>query len=517
MEMNPSMVQNQLNQEKTLTENGAIAYATSGHPLMDMAFELTALRTASERQILEMFTRAFYDAPHDTSKGIFFIRDCRGGAGERRIFRVCLKWLAQNRPEIAKAVLKLIPEYGRWDDLWELLDTSLRADIVELIKRQITADCNEMASGRPVSILAKWLPSLNCSSRETKRYAEIIRSGLGVTPKKYRKTLSALRKHLNVVECKMSANEWSDIEYSHVPSKANLIYKDAFMRHDGNRRKIYLESLKNGETKINAGVLQPHEIVGKYFNGGDYWNRHIKYHIDDTLEELWKALPDVTIDDTIVVRDGSASMAENRGVGVLPIDVATALAIYMSEHNSEPWKNKFITFSSNPKMVDISEARSLYEKVEFCDAESDCSDTNIEATMMLILNTAIANHLSQEEMPKRILVISDMQFNDLVDRRFFTGDYSFKVPSKALFESIAEEFQKHGYKMPKMVFWNVAGKVNHTIPMQENEMGVILMSGFSVQLLNMAMSGKTDPYEALLETINAPRYDAVEEALKGIV
>lgn len=495
-------MQNQLDQRKTLTQNGAIAYETSGKALLDFNFAVTALRSASEKEITEMFSRAFYEEPHVAVKFLFWLRDCRGGNGERRIFRVCLIWLADLRPEIARAIVNLVPDYGRWDDLWVLLDGQLKQEVIDFVGKQLDADNEAIKQGKSLSLVAKWVPSINASSRETKRLARIFMNAWNVDERKYRKTLSYLRKHLELVESKMSANEWSEIRYEAVPSKANLIYKNAFMRHDEERRTKYLESLKKGETKINAGVLQPHEIVRKY-----------GYALDDTLEEMWKALPDLTIGNTLVVRDGSGSMTWGCGSDVLPIDVATALAIYMADHNDSVWAGKFITFSSSPRIVDISKAVSLKEKLNICNRETDCSNTNIEATMMLVLNTAVRNHCKQEEMPSKIVIVSDMQFDDL------RGRYS-RVDndlSTTLFESIAQRFVKAGYKMPKIIFWNVSGSVNQTIPMQENELGVVLCSGFSVQLMKMVMSGKTDPYDVLLETINVPRYGAVDEALKGIV
>lgn len=508
--MNPKMVQNQLNQTKTLTENGAVAYETSGHALLDFNFALSALRNSSERQIREMYSKAFYEDPHTAVKFLFWLRDCRGGAGERRIFRVCLMWLTETRPKIIQATLSLIPEYGRMDDIWQLLDTDLRDDVISLIRETIKRDRLAMTQGKPISLIFKWLPSNVASSRETKRLAEIIRTGLDMTPRQYRKMLSAGRRYLDVVECKMSSNEWSDIKYESVPSKANLIYKNAFMRHDEDRRREYLESLQKGETKINAGVLQPHEIVGKYITDNGFWGRGVNPSEDQTLEELWKALPDITVGNTIVVEDTSGSMTSGYGTNIRPIDVATALAVYMSEHNDETWRDKIISFSANPQLLDMSNCNSLREKIAYIENTAEISNTDIEKTMLLILNTAITNHCSQEEMPGTVLILSDCQWDQMT---YIRG----RRPNASLFDNIAREFEAHGYKLPKIVFWNLSGAINKTIPMQENELGVVLMSGFSVQLMNMVMSSKTDPYEALLETINAPRYDAVEEALKGIV
>ena len=510
----------EVSKTKTLTENGAVAYESSGKLLLDFNFAVTALRNAeSDAEITQMFSKAFYEDPAVAVQFLFWLRDCRGGLGERRIFRACFKWLVDVRPEVVKATLGLVPEYGRFDDLWPLLDTDARADVIEFVGNTLAQDGSLIAQGKPSSIILKWMPSINTSSKKTRHYAEVIRKALGMTSSEYRKVLSAGRRYLDVVERKMSSGEWSQINYSTVPSKANLIYKDAFMRHDEERRTKYLDSLQKGETKINAGVLQPHEIVHDYIKNysGYYWDYNKNNtNIDPTLEELWKALPDVTIDDCLVVRDGSGSMTGGYGTTVRPLDVATALAIYMSEHNSEAWKDKFITFSSRPKFVDLGNCETLREKINVCMDEDECSNTNIEATMMLILNTAISNHMDQEDMPKRILILSDMQF-DMASNCGYWARNKFKSPSKALFEEIAEIFNAYGYDMPKIVFWNLSGNVNKTIPMQENKLGVVLCSGFSVQLMQMVMSGETDPYKVLLDTINVPRYAPVKEALKGIL
>lgn len=499
------MMENEVSQRKTLTENGAVAYQTSGKALTDFMFAVTALRQADKDRIYDEITKVYFEDPIIATKFMFFIRDCRGGNGERRIFREYLRWLSENKPKIAKAVIPLVPEYARWDDLWVLLDTSLREDVCELVQNQIEDDMEKSIRGKKISLAAKWLPSQCASSKETKRYAAIIRDYLKLTPRRYRKTLSRLRDYLDVVEVKASSNRWNEIKYETVPSQANLKYEKAFMIHDEKRRKEYLESLKSGKTKINGGVLAPHEIVSRYANTTG-WGYHQIQEYDETLEQLWKALPVKSLDQTLVIRDGSGSMCAGYGTPVKPLDVATALAVYTSEHNHGVWKDKYITFSANPKFVDISKCESLRDKLLLSYKETDCTNTNIEKTMMLVLNTAIKNHCSQDDMPKNIIIITDMGFDGC-----FWGDNT-----RSLFDNIATEFAEAGYKLPRMVFWNVAGSTNNGIPLQQNELGVVLMSGFSVNLLDMVMSGQLDPYKAILDMINSPRYQPVEDAVKNI-
>ena len=507
-------MKSELDNRKTLTTNGAVAYETSGKELLDFLFAVTALRSADESNIKSKFANVYFEEPLTAVQFLFWLRDCRGGNGERRIFRICLDWLAENKPSVAKAVIDLVPEYARWDDLWGLLDTELKDDIVKSVSNKLEEDVN---ATHP-SLLAKWLPSENTSSHNTRRFAEIIRSGLGMTPKQYRQTLSKLRKRIDVVERKMSAKEWNSIDYQTVPSQANIKYNNAFLRNDEVRRREFLNALSHGEAKINASTLQPHEIVNKYVSISGFWNTGRVREYDETLEQLWKALPNITIGNSLVVRDGSGSMTSGYGTKVRPLDVATALSIYMADHNTGIWKDKFITFSASPKIINLSNCTTLRDKLIETYNHDECSNTNIEATMMLILQTAINNHCSQSEMPQKIIICSDMQFDNCVvcNSTSRSGWWDSGV-DKTLFENIAEEFNRHGYMMPKIIFWNLAGQVNNTIPMQKNELGVVLMSGFSVHLLNMIMSGKTDPYEVILETLNSERYALVKNAVKHLV
>lgn len=489
-----------LNENKTTTDNGAIAYETAGKKLLDFNFEVSGFRNESEFTIKNNFMDVFYEDRMTAIKYLFMLGDCRGGLGERRTFKTCFEWLADQQPEIAKAALNLIPEYTRWDILTELTERTdaIGETAIEIVKNQLEYDIQNMNNGRPISLLSKWMPSIKSSKYHIDAGRKMAKN-LGMIQKNYRKTLSSLRKYLDVVEVKMCAKKWDEIKYETVPSKANLIYNGAFLRNDEKRRREYLDSLNKGQTKINASVLQPHEITYKY--------RCIRSS-NDTLEALWKALPDLTVENTLVVRDGSGSMTWTScgSSGATPLDVATALAIYMAEHNSGGWKDKYITFSSNPEIVDLSNCKTLKEKVHYSAKFNDCSNTDIYKTMKLVLETAIKNKMKQSDMPKRIVICSDMQF-----------DGTKHHLNQSLFDSIAKEFEQYNYRLPKICFWNLAGSVKNTIPMQENELGLVLCSSFSIQNLKMFMSGETDPYKVLMEAINSERYLPVEMAIKDVI
>ena len=440
---------------------------------------------------------------------LFYCRDIRGGLGEKRTFRVILKHLAQDKPEVVRSVVKLASEYGRYDDLWCLLDTDLKTDVFKVIKAQLDVDRANMRKNTQISLLAKWLPSENASSAETKRYATMIREWYGLSNKDYRKMLSEMRKYLDVVERKMSAKQWGEINYESVPSRANLIYNKAFLRNDEERRREYLNALEKGEVKINAGTLFPHDIVHKYMNGNIFIVDVLP--TDSALESLWKTLPNTVQgnDNTIVVADGSGSMTcrIDPNSGVTALDVANALAIYFSERSSGEFKNKYITFSKRPQLVDFSNAKTLRDKIQIALRHSECADTNIEATFDLILRTAVNGNMSQEDMPRNILIISDMEFNSAV---------GFNKPDEILFATISKKYEKHGYKLPRLVFWNVNSRTG-TIPVKENELGVALVSGFSVNIVNMVMSDKLDAYECLLDVLNSERYEPIGEAVRDVM
>ena len=508
-------MQNALNDEfnVSISENGAIGYRTSGKELLDLNFAVASLRGASEQEIIDKFTKAFFEDKILAMKWLFFARDVRGGLGERRLFRVILKNLIENNPEMVIPVINLIPEYGRYDDLWCLLDNQESAKVIyEIVDNQLIVDLHNMKKNKPISLLAKWMPSINASSAQTKKYAKQFCKAFGYTEREYRQILSRLRKYLDVVETKMSAKDWSEIKYEAVPSKANLIYSNAFLKNDEERRKEYLEKLKKGETKINASTLYPHDIVHKY--SGGYYRLNNK---DATIEALWKALPDTvqSCGNTIVVADGSYSMTDNIGgnTTVTALDVANALAIYFAEHSSGEFKDKYITFSERPQFVDFSKADSLHDKLQIALTYDECANTNIEKVFDLILTTAIKHNMRQEDMPKNILIISDMEFDSCAT----SGDSDIwrrNRPNQRLFEIIAQRYADAGYQLPRLVFWNVNSRTG-TVPVKENELGVALVSGFSVNIIKMVMSNKLDPYECLLETLNSERYAPIEKALRG--
>lgn len=502
---------------EAVTENGAVAFATSGTALVDLNFAASSLRSASEDDIFKAFGKAYAEDPLLAVKWMFMARDCRGGMGERRVFRACFKWLTALAPRVAKELVPLVAEYGRFDDvIWALAQSKpniVWETAVDYIAMQLSKD---MEAERP-SLLAKWLPSPNASSPATKALAKRLYKDLGMPEAEYRKALSSIRAKLKVVEAAISANKWGEVDYNAVPSLANLKYKDAFLKHDPDRRREWLKALERGDesAKVNSAVAFPCDIVNKYSKSCKVSYGKYEFTEDPALEAMWKALPDYTsglgLGSTIVVADSSGSMATAVSGATTALDVAFSLAIYFSEKLTGPFKDKFISFSSRPKYIKLGGAGSLAQKLDACYRSAEVSNTNIKATFGLILSTAVSNRLKQADLPSTVLIVSDMNFDA------GTYDYShngMQADKKALMSEISREFKAAGYTLPKLVFWNVCGGYGRVgpVPMQVNEAGVTLMSGFSPALAKMAFSAELDPFKALAGFLNSPRYQAVEDA-----
>lgn len=507
----------------TYTENGAITRKSTKSALLDLFALGGAYRSRSDEDVILLFKKAYEENPTYALKCLFYLRDILEGQGERRFFRVCLKWLANTHPEAVKRNLEYIPTYGRWDDLYCLFDTKVEKDMLALIKKQLTQDMANYQSGPKVaiSLLAKWLPSINTSSVETVKLAQKIRIYLNMTNKQYRKTLSALRKRINVLECLMSANKWDEIDFSKIPSKAGLLYRRAFMRHDIDRgtAQSYADFAKDETAKVNADTLYPYEVVDKAMRlmGYDYgWGCSGKApNLDDTerlmINKYWDNLAEYFNNaafDGMAVVDVSGSMCGCEASA--PINVAISLGMYCAEKAKGPFANHFITFSTNPTFVEI-------EGVDFCDkvhrmTRADWGgSTNIEATFDLMLKTAIENHCSQDELPTNLIIISDMEFNScvttgpIVKNRWEYGNGG--IPDETLFESMKKKWIANGYQMPKLVFWNCSAR-HDLIPMKDDG-NVRYVSGMSPVIFEQVMKDLT-ARELMMDKLDSERYSVIK-------
>ena len=505
----------------TLTENGGITHRSTRSDLLDMFAMGAAMRKRSDADVILMFRKAFAENPAYALKCLFYIRDARGGQGERRFFRVVMKDLATYNTDAAKRNLKFVPEFGRWDDLYIFAGTPLENDAFAFMKEQLALD----VQCKTPSLLAKWLKSENTSSADSRYLANKTRIYLGMSHKQYRKTLSILRQRINVLERLMSAGKWDEIEFDKIPSRAGMIYKNAFARHDLERAKnenvqTYADFAKDTTKKVNAKVLYPYECVAEAvkaagFSGGgyDYYGRRSNV-ADDTnraiVNKYWDNLADYfngASFNGLAVVDTSASMRGSDASA--PINVAISLGMYCAEKAKGPFAGHYVSFSSRPQLINV-EGIDFVDKVKRIYQTNLCENTNIEATFDMLLNVAIANKCSQDDLPQNIIVISDMEFDAGTGNRSYWNRPTGAITTdnaETVMEGIARKWAAYGYKMPKLIYWNVDARQNN-IPQDLGNGNVSYVSGFSPSIFQTIMSGKTG-MDLMFEKLDSPRYEMI--------
>ncbi|MFJ7982451.1 DUF2828 family protein [Lysinibacillus xylanilyticus] len=481
----------------TTTTNGAVTHVSSQSHLLDFFARGGSMRNASETEIRQVFSKAFSENPEYALKALFLHRDIREGNGERRLFRICAKWLSETDLKALEALIPLIAEYGRYDDVVELLDTKASKVAGQVIAQQLTQDVANLQEGKSISLLAKWLPSENASSFVTINRARKLIKGLGVSPRTYRKTVVALRKQLNLLETNMSQKSWYKVDYPKLPSQAMLKHRQAFYRNDSESYKKYLDGLVKGTQKVNSGSLFPYQLVEKVIGGNSWYTPTLSPQDRVLYDQMWNALPNRVegAENSIAVVDVSGSMSG------MPMNVAISLGMYVAERNEGVFHNHFITFSTQPKLVEII-GKDFTEKVRNIERANWNMSTDLDAVFNLILNTAIKNNTPQEELPTRLFIISDMQFNRCV---------SYGGSTETFFQAMKKKFAKHGYKLPKVVFWNVNGGYGQQSPVTKDTPDAMLVSGFSQNIFKSILeSASVNPYDMMIETLDSERYAPIK-------
>ena len=466
-------------ENSSVTENGCATGASSFSASVDLFFQIAAMRSRNDEDILSLFYAAFDENREYAVKTLFYARDVRRGQGERRIFRLIVENLAVTNPEVVRANLANIPEFGRWDDLLCLLLTPVGKDALDLIASALR-DGNGLA--------AKWMPREGSSRTYL---ASMIRNHMGLNPKAYRKLLSGLTK---VVETQMCDREWMDIDYSHVPSKAMNIYKSAFARHAPTEWTEFLGNVEAGTAKVNSSVLYPHEVLSGVFDGGQSADEK------RMVQAQWDALPNYMIKNPyriLPVIDVSGSMMSGGTGSVTPMDVSVALGAYIADRNNGPFKDYFITFSATPELLKL-EGNGICDKTNNLRRTSWGYNTNIEAVFQLILIHAVRNRVSADDMPNQILILSDMEF-----------DAAESGTDETAIETLRGYYANAGYEVPKIVFWNLNAKGNN-VPVRFDEDGTALVSGFSPVILTSLLSAEDfTPEGIMFKTILSERYEKV--------
>ena len=493
-----------------LTENGAFAYeSTAQGALLDLFSQIGALRPRTEDEIARKFAAAFKEDKLLATKMMFYAGDIRqGGLGERRTFRICLRWMAENHPAIVVKNIHLIPYFNRFDTLFVLVGTECESLMWELIAETLTKDVKAMKASRngkhvPASLLAKWMPSENTSSAKTRALAAKAIKALRLTPRKYRQMLSALRKHINVTERLMSAGEWGCIDYAKVPSYAMHNYGSAFAKHDYERFNAYLKSVNKGEAKINAATLYPYDLVEKYLSRGGWGyasgscvcgDCYVSTVENAVVEAQWKALPNYINEglNIVAMADVSGSMSGR------PMASSIGLAIYLAQHNVGAYHNQYMTFTDNPHFINLREGCSLLEAVQKTASAGVGYSTNLMKGIQEILRVAITNQVPKNEMPKALLVLSDMEIDS-----YFRPNARFDF-----MDTLEVKFREAGYECPRLILWNINARNDTFLSNRED---VVLVSGQSASTfknLVRALNGMT-AYEYMVSILNGKAYEKI--------
>lgn len=475
----------------TRTENGAVALSTTGDARLDLFGSIGSLREADAQRIIALTEEAWKQDPLFATKIAFYARDIRGGLGERRTFRVILQHLASKHPEAVIPNLDLIGVFGRYDDMYALIGTQCEDAMWAAMKKQFEEDVQNMHAGNAVSLLAKWIATADASSDKTRRLGILTAQKLGYPVYNFKRIVRSLRKRIGVVESLMSAGRWDEIKYPEVPSRAMMIYRKAFAKHDADRYNAFITKAVNGEAKINSSTLFPYDLVEKI------WSQNIwttcPARENATVEAQWRQLPNYVEPGTnaIVIADTSGSMTGR------PMATSVGLAIYFAERNVGAYHNLWMSFSRNPRMH-VLKGDTLAEKINTLDKNDWQGNTDLKAAFDLVLHIAVRNNIHPDEMPKSLIVISDMEID-------FCGnkDWTF-------YDKMSMKFMEKGYQIPNIIFWNVNSR-HDIFHADRDRKGVQLCSGQSTTVFKqmLACVGLT-PVEAMEKTINSDRYSCIK-------
>lgn len=454
----------------SLTANGMLTNASSLNPCVDLFF---AIGSSRGKDLSLQFERAYLADASVAMRILFWARDIRGGAGERDTFRKLMQHMESCHPVILDKVLHLVPEYGRWDDLLVFRTQAVQVKAYSLINQALRAG-NGLA--------AKWVPRKG-------PIAKALREYMNETPKGYRKLIVNLTK---VVETQMCARDWDKIVYDHVPSVAAARYQKAFTKHDAVRYGEYKDALKSGTAKINAEAVYPYDVV-----------KSLNYGNQDVAVAQWEALPNYLGDDRILpMVDVSGSMTCSVGgnKNITCMDVAISLGLYIADKQQGAFKDMWLTFSDNSHLEILR--GSLFNKIQKMRNDHVGYSTNIEHAFKNILDKAKTAQVPAEEMPKYLVIFSDMEFNPR----------SFGANVKAI-DMVRQQYEAAGYALPNIVWWNLHAREGN-VPVRFDEQGTALVSGFSPSIMKAILAAKDfTPVNIMLDTLNNERYTLVEEAM----
>lgn len=502
--------------------------AVTNESTLNFNLDMFAYSSRDPKQDYEKNKNRFKNALIENDKtalaNLLYTLDIRNGKGERALFKSYFSALIEMNKDCAIQILPYIPELGRWDYVFEGIGTEIEENVYELIRAYLMMDIKNYNENKPVSLLAKWLPSIKTHNKKN-YFAVKLAKKLNLTEKEYRKILSKLRDSLNIVEKHITNKEYEKIEYISVPSKAMVKYKNLFFTKDEVRFKEFIEELKDSK-KAKYDNLFMNDFAKMYLDNlmkigiNYFYERTIKeacrllfnnFFLKDLEENsqillqnlkneknlintMWKKQSKIEFDkNVLVIADTSGSMEGT------PFETAISLAIYISQNNkSEEWRNKFIIFSSD--CIEYS-----YDKdAEFTDIIDNipliAENTNIDKVFKKILNDSIEKNLPQLD---EVIIVSDMEFDMVQDKKDMSN-----------FKHWKSEFAKYNYELPKIIFWNVARNVE-SFPVTKLDYGTCLVSGYSKNILKSIIDIENfDPIDIMLKTLEKKNYFKMVKEIK---
>lgn len=502
-------------EEAAVTENGAPTFNTSGSACVDFFGNVcrsgNKLTSEVEDKVLSLLPKMWNENPLHCLKLIFHKRDCRGGAGEKAIFQVCYNWLVENHYTTAYYNVHHVPFYGSWKDLvnlWCAVDgenTDIKCQILDLFVKQLLSDQKSAGSDeeskQSISLAAKWAPSVGVNNPRQKELAKgisfCIFGDIFMWEKPYRKLLSKLREYLKVTERYMCANEWDEIEFSKVPSLCMQKNKKHFEKHVPDKFAEWLSRVKSGEAKVNAAQLMPHQLIEELER--NFFEEEVDTNLD-LVQEQWNVIVSQTRNTLgkgksfLVVTDLSGSMEG------LPMLVSKAMGCLLSEVSSPPFNDLVITFSETPTFFNL-EGKSLKDRLESLNrSDSQGYNTDLIKVFEILLEKCKRENVESDKLPEMIIICTDNEFDLQIQ-----GD-----KSETTYRHIKNMFNEAGYIIPTVVFWNLRGNAN-SIPVTKDELGTVLLSGFSPSILKCLLGGEIpSPYTAMLAALNDERYDRLK-------
>lgn len=453
------------------TENGAVTHASSGEATLDMFSQMGAMRN-NQSGFMELFNRAVKQNPELAVRALQYLRDVRGGIGERKLFRNAVTELIKHHKDYALRLLPKIPVIGRWDDVLVYFGTNLEKDALGLIFAGLADESTR-------ALVAKWMPH-NSRNENFK----VIRRALGVSPKELRKLFSSYAK---VVETDITEGNFDNIDYEKLPSRAAARYQKLFLNKGGEKYQKYVQSLQKGTAKVNATTLTPADVLVATRHG-----------VASVAQAQWEALPDYmngNSENILCMTDVSGSMTcENFGA-VNALDIGVALSIYCAERDNGIFKDKLMAYSTNPFFIDISGGNTLKEKENIVRKHVEYGSTNLQKAFNEIVNLAVKHNLSQEDLPSKVIVFSDMEFDSV---------FGYKTN----FEAMNQVFTEHGYTAPQVIYWKLAARSTNNYTNRMTDKRVAMVGGFSAATLKSVLGGEDlTPLGVMLKAILDSRYD----------